>query len=306
MKNSWLNTEQRFKGRMIGKLLGDGCITIQRNRKPRFQFIHAASDLCWSKYCYRHLQSHIPLNPPKLKKVIDPRLKAGYSLSYYTQSRTSNVITYLRSEWYPNSIKIIPFESIYKHFTVESLAWWYMDDGHLKRDKNKPQKIILSTDNFTRKENQQLIHFLYERFHLLFRLDKQNRLIIYDQYQIFYFLYLVTPFLHASMHRKALQNCSLRFSAASRRTTIYLPENLALTSPTKEINKALSSGLKLIKTDFKNGNFYKKYRPIIWAKRTQTKPYQIVINSLNLENLHFLKSATGLEFSVLSSMCFLN
>src|SRR5699024_9046921 len=110
-------------------------------RKPRFQYIHTATDYPWSIFCYNQLRDYIPLNPPRPKKYKDPRLKQGYSYSHYTQSKTSNIITYLRSEWYRNSQKIIPFESIFQHFNEESLSWWYMDDGNLKQDKDKPQKV---------------------------------------------------------------------------------------------------------------------------------------------------------------------
>lgn len=178
-----------------------------------------------------------------------------------------------------------------------------MDDGHLKQNKHKPQKIILSTDNFTKSENQQLIYFLYERFNLSFQLDNQNRIILYDQYQVFYFLHLVAPFIHSSMIRKIIRNYTFKFSSTSRRTTIYLPVNIKLTSPTQEINAALN-GLKKVKKNFKNGLFYKIYSPMITYIPPETRPYQIVVKSKNLENLYFLKEVTGLTFSLLSSICF--
>lgn len=144
---------------MIGKLLGDGCITVQKGRKPRFQYTHTASDYDWIYYCYKQLNEYLPLQPPKFKKVANPRLKTGYSSCYYVESRNSDIITYLRSQWYSNSRKIIPFEQLTKYFNKQSLAWWYMDDGHLKQNK-KPEKIILSTDSFSREENNWLIDFL--------------------------------------------------------------------------------------------------------------------------------------------------
>lgn len=42
---------------ICGKLLGDGCITKQQNRKPRFQFMHTISDYDW---CFLLLQSIEP------------------------------------------------------------------------------------------------------------------------------------------------------------------------------------------------------------------------------------------------------
>lgn len=178
MVESWLCTHSSFKAKIIGKLLGDGSITKQEGRKPRFQFIHTSKDFGWCNYCYEELLDLLPLNPPKYKKIIDPRLKQGYSLSYYVQSRTADIITYLRSEWYSESGKVIPFNMISKYFNEQSLAWWYMDDGHLKQTAKRPEKIILSTESFSNFENNWLINFLQEKYDLQFHLDKQNRYFI--------------------------------------------------------------------------------------------------------------------------------
>lgn len=35
---------------ICGKLLGDGCITKQEGRKPRFQFMHRPEDLGWVEH----------------------------------------------------------------------------------------------------------------------------------------------------------------------------------------------------------------------------------------------------------------
>lgn len=90
-----------FYSLICGKLLGDGCITKQEGRKPRFQFIHRKEDFHWSFHCYEILKNHLPLNPPKYRKIIDHRLAKGYSESYVVQSRTYPLITELYSIWYP-------------------------------------------------------------------------------------------------------------------------------------------------------------------------------------------------------------
>lgn len=160
MEDEWLNTSDSFKAMVIGKLLGDGSITIQSGRKPRFQFMHAATDYSWSNYCYLQLMDSLPLNPPRFKKVFDSRLKSGYSTAYYVQSKTSEIITYLRSKWYPVKSKELPLTLISTYFNEQSLAWWYMDDGHFKQDKGIPRKIILSSESFTEFENNWFIDFL--------------------------------------------------------------------------------------------------------------------------------------------------
>lgn len=300
MEMAWEKTSTNFKAMIIGKLLGDGCITKQKGRRPRFQFTHMHSDYEWSNYCYGNLKSEIPLNSPKFKKTIDSRLIDGFSLAYYVQSKTSDVISYLRSEWYRPKTKIIPFELLTAYFNDATLAWWYMDDGHFKQQANIPRKIILSTESFTTKENSWLINFLHQKYNLQFKLDKQNRIILYDQFQIHYFLHLVTPHMHHSMHRKVLLECPLMQVAKPRRTTIYLPKSIVINSPTKDINSILND-LDTLLNDFKLGVFYQKQ---FYFDAGDIQGYQIVISEQNLAKLTFLKLHTGLTFSQLSEACF--
>ncbi|MCM3740978.1 endonuclease [Oceanobacillus luteolus] len=303
MEKSWLLTNTSFKAKIIGKLLGDGCITIQKGRKPRFQFTHTSRDYSWANYSYEQMNNSLPLNPPKYKSYKDSRLKEGYSFSYYVQSRTSSIITYLRSQWYPSGTKIVPFKLLNEWFTKESLAWWYMDDGHLKLNHNKPQKIILSTDSFTPCENIQLSDLLKKKYKLQFRLDKQNRLILYNQFQIYYFLYLVTPYLHESMHRKIVPYYKYTTHVQPRRTTIYLPSSIILTHPTREINFFLKNLDEWVNM-YKKGLFYSNYFPLINPTRKESKSYQITLSKNNLSKLHFLKETTGLNYSELTRICF--
>jgi len=300
---AWNNSTNSFKAIIIGKLLGDGSITKQNRRKPRFQFTHVFPDYAWSQYCYENLVEFIPVNPPKYKKTIDRRLKRGYSESFYVQSKTDSIITFLRSVWYVDGTKVIPFQLIQNYFNEQTLAWWYMDDGHLKIKDNTPQKIILSTDSFTQAENKWLINFLHDKYHLNFRLDKQNRIILYDQFQIHYFLYLITPYLHKSMHRKFISFSYLMRRLPTRRTTIYLPSTIEIQSPTKEINHFLYYLSNLIDL-FKDGKLYSKLQSEIYQKyRLSKKSYQIVIPGKRLSKLEFLKVNTGLTFSQLTEIC---
>ncbi|WP_164668007.1 endonuclease [Virgibacillus doumboii] len=304
MKTSWLNTNDSFKARMIGKLLGDGSITIQQRRKPRFQFTHKSSDCNWSNYCYSNLKEFIPLNPPKYQKTVDLRLKKGYSTAYRVQSKTSNIITYLRKKWYSEFGKVIPIDLMEEYFNEESLAWWYMDDGHLKHKDGILKKVILSTESFTIDEINWLKNFLHNKYNLTFHKDKQNRLLLYDQFQIHYFLYLITPHMHWSMHRKTINNITYKSKSQIKRTTIYLPTALKIKYPTFEINTVLNI-LSDIITSYKNGTFYRDYLFTITNKQyLTTKGYQIVLTESNLSNLYFLYNLTGISFSRLATLSF--
>lgn len=303
--SAWNKTSYLFKAKIIGKLLGDGCITKQKGRKPRFQFIHAAKDLGWTNHCYEKLRSEMPLARPLYRKNIDQRLSKGYSISYQVQSRTCDLITYLHSQWYPIKEKVVPFQLLNNFFNKASLAWWYMDDGHLKIKNNIPKKIILSTESFSLKEIEKLVIFLECKYNLNFSIDKQKRIILYDQYQIHYFLHLIAPYFHPSMNRKFVSASDLKRNILARRTTIYLPESIDIKKPTIDINHSLSVLSSLIDV-FKAGSFYKQYGDLIFQSPQNQKNYQIVINEDNISNLIFLKQVTGLTFSQLTYLCFLN
>jgi LAGLIDADG DNA endonuclease family len=305
----FVRSEYEYLDMMNGKLLGDGCITKQEGRSPRFQFIHSKKDKEWCEHCYLRLREYLPLNVPKYKKVEDKRIKSGYTEGYYVQSKTHTNITLLRNIWYKEGKKTLPFEFLFDHFSPRTLAWWYQDDGHLKIQNNTPKKIILSTESFSSLENIQLCKLLKEKFHLSFSLDKQNRMILYDKFQILYFLKLIEPYLHQSMSRKIIPAFDIHIhypKLSSKRTTIYLPKYLTFQSPTAEINNRLLLLDQVLKT-YKNEKFYSRalFSFIeIANNKTETKPYQIVINQKNLLHLKVLRELTGLNNSLLTSLCF--
>lgn len=115
---------------------------------------------------------------------MDPRIKKGYSESFVVQSKTHSIINELYERWYPEGRKKLPYHFIEKYLDEKALAWWYQDDGSLKIVNNKIQKIILPTDSFSTEENTWLIQLIYEKFKLRFLKDGQNRLILYDAFQI--------------------------------------------------------------------------------------------------------------------------
>ncbi|MBM7570237.1 endonuclease [Aquibacillus albus] len=298
--------------KIIGKLLGDGSITVQQSRKPRFQFSHTITDLDWTIHCYNELKYYLPLNKPKYRRITDSRIKQGYSESYIVQSKTHNVITLLEKIWYKNRNKVIPFDLLDVHFNTVSLAWWYQDDGSLKIDNGVPRKIILSTDSFTKTENLQLIDFLLNMYKIKFSIDNQNRLVLYSASEIFYFLYLVKPFIQPCMIRKKLKIKVADTSPSQidkKRTTIYLPSEIRVISPTKEINHKLEK-LQHIWDLYKQDLFYPKvYFKLIDNHNENVNihvsPYQIIITKSNFQLLYLLKKYTGLTYSELTLLCFI-
>lgn len=300
---------KNFFNYICGKLLGDGTITMQRGRKPRFQFIHSAKDYEWAVHCFQKLSTFLPLNPPKYKKSVDSRVKQGFTESYYVQSRTADLVTYLESIWYKDRKKVLPMGFINKYLDEKALSWWYQDDGHLKKEGNLPRKIILSTDNFTNEENQQLIKLLQQKFCLYFHLDNQNRLVIYDQPQIYYFYRLIQPYMHQSMYRKMIAfSTNTNHEIKSKRTTIYLPEHIKLLKPTNEINSnldQLSNIQKSVNSRESYLYFYKNVISPILQSNSETKSYQIIVDKKHWKTINEIRSITGLNNSNIIQICFL-
>ncbi|WP_052483933.1 hypothetical protein [Bacillus sp. OxB-1] len=298
--------EDGFHHFICGKLLGDGCITKQAGRKPRFQFMHRIEDAAWVQNGYEQLKSNIPLNPPTYRKVADARLKKGYSESYIVQSRTDDAITALYELWYPDGKKKLPIDWIEQYLDERALAWWYQDDGHLKIANGIASKIILSTDSFAPAENEWLTQTIENKWKLRFQQDGQNRLILYDQFQIMYFLHLVSPWLHDSMARKTIREQPLK--PIAKRTTIYLPSSYEIARPTKEINEKLSK-LNTLFLDMETKSICREsifhlFYPLL-NQTTSMKSYQIIIHDDHKTALQRIRQLTGLTVSQLVGYCFM-
>jgi len=217
--------------RITGKLLGDGNISIEKTRKPRLRFSHCLNDKDWAVHCYDELKDYVPFSKPKVRKIFDERIKAGFTESIYVQSLTSQVIEDLRDLWYEDRRKVIPFTLLEERISPITLAWWYQDDGHLNHTKVSVKKVILSTDSFSKEENIHLTKLLDRFYQFKFNLDDQNRIILYEKAQILYFLNVIKPYLHSSMRRKYAVPVHPFSCEKNKRTTVYLPEFIKLTSP---------------------------------------------------------------------------
>ncbi|MGE6611833.1 endonuclease [Peribacillus sp. NPDC076916] len=282
---------------ITGKMLGDGGVCIQEKRRGRFRFMHCAVDKEWCFYCYSQLNNILPLPEPRYRRTPDTRLKLGYTESYYVQSLTSELNDILQQLWYTKKEKKIPFDLLEHTFTPECLAWWYQDDGHLKKSKDKPQKI--------KNENYQLILLLRNKYSLNFTLDGQNRLILYDQPQIFYFLRLIKAHIHPSMFRKLFSVVPKEINK-SKRTTIYLTSKLSIEKPTKEINQALEN-LPVINQIARTNETYFPYfqNYLSLAQKKLRKSYQVTISNEQLTQINSIQAITGLQISIIVEWCFL-
>ena len=202
--------------RMTGKLLGNGDIKKRKEWKHPFFISHTSLDLNWAMYCCDQLkQEGLPIRP-----IFENN-------ACIVQSTAHSTIDTLYEIWYEDRKKIIPLRFVEEHLTEESLAWWYQDRGHLKKKENGTlEKLIISAEQWTDEERGLLQHVLNLKFGLLFAVDGQKRLLLYDQLQINYFLTLVQPWMQLCMVRK-MKTITVRKPIA-KRTTIRLPDSISL------------------------------------------------------------------------------
>ena len=121
---------------------------------------------------------------------------------------------YVRKLLYPNGVKTVPAELL-KHVDARSLAFWYMDDGSLRKTKNRRPYALFCTDGFGPACIRRLIGHLKSSFGLEAQVcrttQKQRngiqvkgkyeriRLRMEDSEKLFA---LISPFVHPSMEYK--------------------------------------------------------------------------------------------------------
>lgn len=294
--------------RISGKLLGDGNISIEHNRKPRLRFSHCLRDKDWAIHCYTELKDYVPFSKPKERRVIDRRIKKGFTDSIYVQSLTSPIVNSLLDIWYIHRKKIVPFNLLYEGISPVTLAWWYQDDGHLKNVNGKVSKIILSTNSFSKEENVELINLLNTFYKLTFKLDGQNRIILYERTQILYFLEVIKPYLHSSMKRKFLTPHNDSLPKTNKRTTIYLPSYIHLKKPTSEIHDILANLPKLqslVRNSLSYQDLIMTSYLDIKSATSKGKGYQVVLNGYLLQQIEDIQQITGLTMSQIVYLCFI-
>src|SRR5699024_7752125 len=117
--------------------------------------------------------------------------------------------------------------------------------------------------------------FLNGKYHLLFTIDGQRRIVIYKQSEIHYFFELIAPHTHISMQRKLKQVSFINNNQLdARRTTIYLPDSIKLNRPTTQINEVLNKLEYLIEL-YKQNRIHKYFIDFSISERTR-KSYQII------------------------------
>lgn len=188
-------TKHEFNNAIIGMLYGKSTLYKSQNT-CEFYIRHSGKQFDYVDEKVRYLSNYIkPLN---VKIGVD---KNGYTYkcAYYKSNIFNNIYKkiYLENE---NKTNKYLHKNLLNRIDYIMLAFIYMDKGCLsvrkKNDKyTKSIKLILNTQNFTYKENLQLIKIIERKFHITFKIakDKNNYRIWCNTENAYKFLDLVFP-----------------------------------------------------------------------------------------------------------------
>lgn len=154
---------------LIGSTLGDGTITVSgayscsHSKKQLDYFNNKMAVL--SNICSGKKQSN--------SQFFEKTGTTTHAIHFTTGC--NKYCYHLRNIFYPNDIKIVPFDFLMENLEAQGLAYWYMDDGGYGLKSS-----ILSTCSFKYEENKMLQKLFWEKFKIKFNINgnKDGRWIL--------------------------------------------------------------------------------------------------------------------------------
>ena len=86
----------------------------------------------------------------------------GIRESLWLKTKTARIFSDLRSEWYPDDIKVVPKDLSFINDAV--VAKWYMDDGSRKHSEVQNDRILFHTNGFSEEDVTRLSNKLYDLY----------------------------------------------------------------------------------------------------------------------------------------------
>lgn len=186
---------------LLGTLLGDSHIgyTHNRCRFPNITFSHCKKQELYAKTKFNklgNLMSSITEHQYKTETVIQGKRCNVQPVLYAIGHNCKCLIKYRELFYNSNGKKIIPIEYLKEHFTAQSLAYLYMDDGCINQ-----RSYNLNLQCFSIDELEEFAYLLKRKFNLEFILKKDKTL--YLRYNsIDKFESLIKPYITKDMQYK--------------------------------------------------------------------------------------------------------
>jgi hypothetical protein len=144
---------------IYGKLLGDGHLEkpAKSTFNSRLKIKHKEEHKEYVKQCYDKLSNY----STKMYYDGSVRVYKGLQKKHFAwtfKTKSLPFFSELRNKWYSDSVKVLP-NDLEAHFTKETLAYWYMDDGYVQITGNYV-RALFCTDSFTEIEVDRLVNII--------------------------------------------------------------------------------------------------------------------------------------------------
>lgn len=185
---------------IVGLVISDGWIIFENStsKNALLGFSQSGANSIYAWFVFS-LLSHYCSSYPIFR---ERKHKGKFSYAIQFKTRSMECITELRREFYPEGIKVIPY-NIYELLTPVALAHIIMGDGQAAR-----HGIVLCTNSFSVNDVVRWMNVLMIRYRLecTIHLKRQNQKIEYLIYiregSMTLLRSIVIPFLHPSMYYK--------------------------------------------------------------------------------------------------------
>lgn len=228
---------------ILGSLLGDGHITNPKSGNSAF-----TKNQCKAHFSY--LQWHRHLFGEKCGDLSESVITLGNKkhLRYNLRLRSHAVFTQLRRKWYPDNIKIIPFDIKLDPLTI---AIWFFDDGgnYLRK-----RSLKFATYCFSKNEVEFLGNQLHSSYGIKYRISNRNEICIIPESSK-NLIDLVSPYMiwDCFQHKIVYRESKLQYitdEQAEKIIDLY-HKKWTMKEIAKEINCSISSVSAMVRGDRK-------------------------------------------------------
>jgi len=147
---------------LIGIIISDGWLTINKNGNARLSFKQSMKHLNFFLIVYSKLNFYCSKGPFLTKTTLQTRDKKKIHYGIQFTTRTLPCFTPLYHQFYKNGKKIVP-SILRDYISLELLSYWICGNGAYKSG------VVLNTQSFTVKEAILICDILYFDLNLLCR-----------------------------------------------------------------------------------------------------------------------------------------
>ena len=181
---------------LIGSLLGDASLQTFNGHSWRARFLQGHNNKDYLFHLYSLFQPFVK-TPPRESDDGSGNKRWSFNTTVLPE------LSFYANIFYKNNKKILNTSLLQEQFNEISLAYWFMDDGSLKR-WGTSQAYILCTDSFSKDQVILLGDMLFKKYNIHVSYHKQR-----DNYRIYIprkhskeFRSIILPYIHPNFNYK--------------------------------------------------------------------------------------------------------